>query len=148
MMLIPHGAHVMVVDGARLALFRNKGKDFDPKLELIEQEEDVTPRTSDIGTDQPGRGFQSVGGHREAYEQTDYHQLLEDKLAAQACTKLEALLAKGEGRAILIAAPRVLGAMRKQLKPKTRQRLIAEIDKDYAGRSAADIARMLGSFER
>jgi protein required for attachment to host cells len=148
MMLIPHGAHVMVVDGARLALFRNKGKDFDPKLELIEQEQDVTPRTSDIGTDQPGRGFQSVGGHREAYEQTDYHQLLEDKFAAQACIKLEALLAKGEGRAILIAAPRVLGEMRKQLNPKTRQRLIAEIDKDYAGRSAADIARMLGSFER
>jgi protein required for attachment to host cells len=148
MMLIPHGAQIMVVDGAQMALFRNSGKDFDPNLELIEQEQNVTPRTSDIGDDQPGRAFKSVGGHRDAYEQTDYHQLLEDKFAMQACSKLEALLAKGEGRAILIAAPRVLGAMRKHLKSKTRERLIAEIDKDYAGRSAADVARMLGSFER
>jgi protein required for attachment to host cells len=147
-MLIPHGAHVMVIDGARMALFRNKGKDFDPNLELIEQQQDVTPRTSDIGTDQLGRAFQSLGGHQRAYEQTDYHQLLEDKFAAQACTKLEALLAQGEQGAILIAAPHVLGTMRKQLKPKSRARLIAEIDKDYAGRSAADIARMLDRFER
>ncbi len=147
-MLIPHGTHVMVVDGAKMALFRNSGKDFDPKLELIEQARDITPRTSDIGTDQPGRGYQSVGGHRAAYEQTDYHQLLEDKFAAQACTKLEALLATGEADAILVAAPRVLGTMRSQLKPAARKRLIAEIDKDYAGRTAAEITQMLSSYER
>lgn len=147
-MLIPHGAHVMVVDGAKMALFRNRGKDFDPKLELIEQARDVAPRTSDIGTDQPGRGFQSMGGHRAAYEQTDYHQLLEDKFAAEASAKLEAVLATSKEDAILVASPRVLGAMRGQLKPSTRKRLIAEIDKYYAGRSATEIAQMLGAHER
>lgn len=147
-MLIPHGAHVMVVDGSKMALFCNRGKDFAPKLELIEQRRDIAPRTSDIGKDQPGRGFQSVGSHRAAYEQTDYHQLLEDKFAAQATAKLEELLAKSKEDAVLVAAPRVLGAMRSQLKPSTRQRLIAEIDKDYAGRSATEIAQMLGAHER
>lgn len=146
-MLIPHGAHVMVVDGAKMALFRNSGRDVAPKLDLIEQERDIGPRTSEIGSDQPGRGFQSMGGHRAAYEQTDYHQLLEDKFAAQASAKLEALLAVEDAKVILVAAPRVLGTMRKRLKPQSRGRLIAEIDKDYAGRSAADIAEMLATAE-
>lgn len=147
-MLVPHGAHIMVVDGARLALFRNSSRDSAPKLELIEQERDIAPRTSEIGTDQPGRGFQSVGGHRAAYEQSDYHQMLEDKFARQASVKLEALLAIDDAEAILIAAPRVLGMMRQQLKPKSRKRLIAEIDKDYAGQTPKEIAKLLNDHER
>lgn len=147
-MLVPHGSHIMVVDGSRLALFRNKGKDFDPKLELIEQECDIAPRTSELGADQPGRGFQSVGGRRAAYQETDLHQIMEDQFAERACAKLEAVLGADDAEAILIAPPRVLGKMRKQLDPRTRRRVVAEIDKDYAGRSPEDVARLLSNHER
>jgi protein required for attachment to host cells len=146
-MLVPHGTHVMVVDGSRIALFRNNGPHAAPKLELIEQERDIAPRTSEIGTDQPGRGFQSVGGHRAAYEQSDYHQLLEDGFATKASAKLETLLADSDAQAILVASPRVLGVMRKQMREQSRKRLLAEIDKDYAGRAGEEVAAMLAKYE-
>jgi protein required for attachment to host cells len=36
-----------------------------------------------------------------------------------------------------------LGTIRRYLHPDARARLIAEIDKDYAGRSALEIAKLL-----
>jgi protein required for attachment to host cells len=147
-MLIPHGTHVMVVDGAKMALFRNGGKDFAPQLDLIEEKERRTPRTSRLGSDGPGRAFRSVGSERTAYETTDFHQLEEDAFATEAAERLGKLLDSDQQRAVLVAAPRVLGVMRKCFKPAARARLIAEIDKDYAGRSAAEITQMLGSYER
>jgi protein required for attachment to host cells len=147
-MLIPHGAHVMVVDGAKMALFRNSGKDFAPHLDLVEEKERHSPRTSRLGSDSPGRGFQSMGSERAAYETTDLHQLQEDRFATEAAERLVTLLVGDKDRAVLVAAPRTLGVMRKKMKPEIQARLIAEIDKDYAGRSAAEITQMLGSYER
>jgi protein required for attachment to host cells len=138
----------MVVDGAKMALFRNSGKDSAPHLDLVEEKEEHAPRTSRLGSDQPGRGFQSMGSERTAYEATDLHQLQEDAFATEAAERLGRLLNGDKRRAILVAAPRVLGVMRKKLKPAARARLIAEIDKDYAGRSATEITQMLGSYER
>jgi protein required for attachment to host cells len=147
-MLIPHGAYVMVVDGGNMALFRNSGKDFAPHLDLVEEKQRHTPRTSTLGSDQPGRGFQSLSSSRAAYETTDLHQLEEDSFATEAAERLSILLDNDNDRAVLVAAPHVLGVIRKILKPGIRARLIAEIDKNYAGRSAAEISQMLGSHER
>lgn len=146
-MLIPHGAHVMVVDGARMALYRNGGKDSAPRLDLVEEKHKHTPRTSSLGTDQPGRSVQNLGTVGGAHEGTDFHQQAEDEFAADAASRLGSLLRDEAARAILVAAPRVLGIMRKHLGPKLRERLIAEIDKDYAGRPVADIAGMLASTQ-
>lgn len=146
-MLIPHGAHVMVVDGAKMTLFRNSGKDFAPRLDLVEERKLQSPRTSRLGTDKPGRATQSMGAERSAYETTDFHQQDEDEFAVEAAACLGKLLQAESNRAILVAAPRTLGVMRKHLQTDIRRRLIAEIDKDYAGRSAAEISEMLGSHE-
>lgn len=146
-MLVPHGVHILVVDGSRMALFRNQGRDSAPKLELLSQEKDVAPRTSDMGADQPGRGFKGKGGSRTVYEQTDLHQLIEDHFAARACAKLETLLTTDGTQAILVATPRVLGLMRKALSPMLRHRVIAEIDKNYAGHSAEEVGQLLGDYE-
>jgi protein required for attachment to host cells len=145
-MLVPRGAHVMVVDGARMALFRNNGKDFDPHLELIEEREQHVARTSNLGTDQPGHAFQNMRSVGGAHEGTDFHQLAEDAFAAEAAAKLGTLLQDEDARAVLVAAPRVLGVIRKHLAPKHRARLTAEIDKDYAGSSAAEVAQMLANI--
>lgn len=146
-MLVPHGAHVMVVDGSRMALFRNQGRDWEPKLKLLTQEKDVAPRTSDMGADQPGRSFQGRGSGRATYEQTDLHQLIEDQFAARACVLLEALLTKEGVKAILVASPRTLGLIRKGLPPLLRARVIAEIDKNYAGRTAEEVTGLLKDYE-
>jgi protein required for attachment to host cells len=146
-LLIPHGAHVMVVDGARMSLFRNRGKDFDPRLELIEERKRQAPRTSAIGTDRPGRSRQNLGTAGGTHQGTDFHQMVEDEFAAAAAARLGDLLHSEEASAVLVASPKALGVMRRQLGSKLRGRLIAEIDKDYAGRPAADVVELLASAE-
>lgn len=141
-MLVAHDTHVMVIDGANKFLFRNRGKDFAPDLERIDHRHRQTTRTSDMGSDRPGRSFQSADSGRSAHESTDYHQQEEDEFAEAAADQLNALLNNG-ATAILIAAPHVLGVMRKRLTPEARSRITAEIDKDYARRSIAEITELL-----
>jgi protein required for attachment to host cells len=146
-LLIPHGAHIMVVDGARMSLFRNSGQNFEPRLELLEERKRHAPRTAALGSDRPGRSRQNLGTAGGAHQGTDFHQLAEDEFAAAAADRLEGLLQSDDARVVLVAAPRALGIMRKQLGAKLRERLVAEIDKDFAGRPAADVAEMLASAE-
>lgn len=141
-MLVAHDTHLMVIDGANRSLFRNRGKDFAPDLERIDYRQRQTGRTSALGSDKPGRSAQSIGNKRSAYESTDYHQLEEDEFAEAAADQLNALLNNG-ATAILIAAPHVLGVMRRRLTPEARSRITAEIDKDYARRSIAEITELL-----
>lgn len=144
-MLVAHAAHIMVIDGANRTLFRNRGNDFAPDLERIDHRHRQTGRTTDLGTDKPGRSFQSSGSARSAHESSDYHQQEEDRFANEAADQLNVLLTAGAS-AILIAAPHVLGVMRNRLVPEARSRITAEIDKDYAQRSVADITALLVSL--
>ena len=145
-MLIPHGTLVMIVDGANMQVFRNSGSDSVPKLMPLGESATKTARTSALGTDRPGRAFQSGSPARSSYETTDYHQVEEDRFAEEAAERLNALL-KDDVPGILVAAPRTLGVMRRYLGVGTRSRLIAEIDKDYAQRPVAEIATMLERYE-
>jgi protein required for attachment to host cells len=144
-MLVTHGTHIIVIDGAHMSLFRNRGKDFAPELEQIDHWESDAASSADLGSDKPGRSFQSAGNSRSALESTDYHQQEEDRFANAAADQLNGLLTD-DINGILIAAPHVLGVMRKRLNPNTRARITAEIAKNYAGRSVADITAFLVSL--
>jgi protein required for attachment to host cells len=147
MMLVSHGAMIMVIDGAKMSLFRNRGKDFAADLELVEHDAKHASNTSAIGTDKPGRRFNSVGRGRSAHASTDFHQAEEDAFATAATKKLNDFAQQSNLDFILVAAPRVLGLMREHYSADLRKRLVAEIDKDYAGRPVADIAELLRHHE-
>jgi protein required for attachment to host cells len=146
-MLVSHGAVIMVVDGAKMSLFRNRGKDFVADLEMIEETKHHVGPTSALGTDKPGRSFSSSGHGRSAHESTDFHQVEEDDFAAGAVGKLNAMAQQSSLDFIIVAAPHVLGVMRKQYSAALRKGLRAEIAKDYAGRSAKDVADLLRNHE-
>jgi protein required for attachment to host cells len=142
-MLFAHDALIMALDGARMSLFRNNGSVREPKLELLTEAEQKSPSTADLGDDQPGRNFQSSGTARGAYETTDLHQQAEDEFALEMAELLVFHMKDGDRQAILIAPPQVLGLLRKHLPEDIRNRLLAEIGKDYAGRTALDVAELL-----
>lgn len=143
-MLIVHDALIMALDGARMSLFRNKGTERVPKFELLAEESRKTPSTADLGEDRPGRNFQSSGTARGAYEQTDWHQLQEDDFVEEMAELFNFHMSNDDRKGLLIAPPKVLGKVRDHLHPDARSRLIAEIDKDYAGRTALEIVELLG----
>ena len=147
MMLVSHGAMILVIDGAKMSLFRNRGKDFAADLELVEHGTNHPANTAALGTDKPGRSFSSVGRSRSAYQSTDFHQAEEDAFAVANAEKFNGLARQSNLDFIVIAAPRVLGVMRQHYSAELRKRLVTEINKDYAGRSAEDIAGLLHRYE-
>jgi protein required for attachment to host cells len=71
---IPNESWVLICDGQKALLLRNEGDPDLLNLKPIEIHSEPHPRTAELGTDAPGRSFQSKGGgSRSAYETTDFH---------------------------------------------------------------------------
>ena len=145
-MEIPHNAHVVVIDGRKLLLFKNEGSPASPKLILATHREQDSAATHDQGSGEPGTNHQSVGNARSGYEQTDFHQQDEDRFAANAADMLKREVLAGRMSAlIVVAAPRTLGELRKHYHAAVEKRLLGEIAKDVAGRPSDEIAALVAS---
>ena len=84
-MALPHQALVLVADGKKMLFLRNHGdeKQIDLRTEAHDEREDRKDR--EMKTDAPGAIGQSAGySGRVAYEETDFHQLEEDRWAKDA----------------------------------------------------------------
>ena len=145
-MEIPHNAHVVVVDGRKLLLFKNEGSSVSPKLSLATHREQDSAATHDQGSDKPGTTHQSVGSARSGYEPTDFHQQDEDRFAADAGDMLKREVLAGRiGALIVVAAPHTLGELRKHYHAAVEKRLLGEIAKDVTGRPSDEIAALIAS---
>ena len=78
--------------------------------------------------------------------QTDFHQLEEDRFAAEAAEMLKKrALANQFEKLIVIAPPRTLGELRKHYHKEVSQRLIGELDKDLTGHPIDQIEKALAA---
>ena len=142
-MLIPHQALVLVADGRKFLLLRNAGDFRDPVLVFEGNGEKENPPTQGYGTDAPGRSA-SYGNARSAMEQTDFHQLEEDRFASDVAGLLERLATAGDfEKLIVVAPPRTLAALRKRFSRTLGQRIMAEVAKDLTNHPVAEIAAIL-----
>lgn len=166
-MQIPHDAFVLVADGRKMLFLRNEGDAVQPNLQVEAKEIHPNPKDSDQKRDasgtasstQSGPGAPSVarngsmhaqgGGaqfapSRGTFEETDFHQLEEDRFAADAADLLKrrALVNDFESL-IIVAPPRTLGELRKHYHKEVSQRLAGELDKDLTGHPIADIEQAL-----
>ena len=143
---IPHNAHVLVIDGRKLLLFKNVGSVAAPTLSVATHREQASAATQEQGRDMPGTMHQSVGSARSGYEQTDFHQQDEDRFAADAAEMLKREVLAGRIEAlIVIAAPRTLGELRKHYHDEVAKRVLGEIAKDIAGRPTDEIATVIAN---
>lgn len=145
-MQIPNGALVLVADGRKLLFLRNKGDETIPDLRVESHREQSNPRDRDQSSDAPGRAFPSVGSARSAMEETDFHQLEEDRFAAEAAEMLRKRALANDFKQLIIAAPpRTLGELRKHYHKEVELRLIAEVSKDLTSMPIPAIERVLVS---
>lgn len=142
-MLVPHNTLVLVADGGHFSLFRNRGRGLAPDLQLVVEKMQHVPDTADLGSDGPGKSFASSGVRRASYDTTDFHQRAEDEFAGEAANLTDKHTNELVEGIVVIAAPKTLSRLRKSYTPKVRQRIIAEIDKDYAALPAKDIEELL-----
>jgi protein required for attachment to host cells len=158
-MQIPHDAMVVVADGRKMLLFRNEGDEQFPKLEVVTHDEKIVPHREDMATDEPGSTFSGSkgggmpgmnpgGNNRSGYEETDFHQLEEDRFAADTAEMLRKRALRNEfSQLIVVAPPRALGELRKHYHKEVEARIIGEIAKDVTNRPTDEIEQLIASSE-
>ena len=139
-MQIPHNAAVLVADGRKLLFLRNEGDDIYPNLVVEHAQDQANPKDSDQKSDAPGLSFSSVGSGRSTMDEVDFHQLEEDRFAADAADLLKRrALANDFESLIVIAPPRTLGELRKHYHSEVTARIAGELDKDLTNHPIPDI---------
>jgi len=143
---IPRDALVFVGDGAKALFLRNKGDAELVNLVVERIFEQDNPATRDQGTDRPGRSFASAGTHRSAMEQTDWHQLAEDRFVGEVAERLYKHAHAGRyDKLIVVAPPKVLGNLRKAFHKEVSDRISAEIPKELTSHPLHEIERLLAA---
>ncbi|HET9353677.1 MAG TPA: host attachment family protein [Sphingomicrobium sp.] len=136
---------VLVTDGRKTLFFRNHGDEnqIDLRTEAHDEREDAPDR--EMKTDAPGAIGQSAGySGRVAYEETDFHQLEEDRWAHAAAERVNKRVLANDFEALaIIAPPKTLGEIRKKLHKEAERRLVCEIPKEMTGRPIPDIEALL-----
>ncbi|WP_066782181.1 host attachment family protein [Sphingomonas sp. CCH5-D11] len=166
-MQVPHNSVVLVADGRKLLFLRNEGDDVHPNLTVEHAEERANPSDLDQKTDkagsasstQSGPGAPSIarngsnhaqgGGaqfapSRGTLGETDFHQLEEDRFAADAAELLKTrALSNDYEKLIVVAPPKTLGELRKHYHKEVSDRLAGELSKDLTGHPIPDIEQAL-----
>jgi protein required for attachment to host cells len=143
-MKLPHNSFVLVADGKKMLFFRNEGDSAFPQLEVEHRKVHENPPTRDQKSDAAGSASESGRPGRSAYEETDFHQLGEDRFAAEAAEMLKQRALRNEFESLVIVAPpRTLGELRKHLHKEVERRIAGEIAKDLTGHPVAEIEKIL-----
>lgn len=116
-MLVPHGALVLVLDGAHVQLLRNRGGEVAPDLEAV-----------------PGEQISRYGARAG---RRDGRQRARDVIAA-----VDPLLSSGTPL-ILVAPPHRLGELRAEVPHRARRQIVGEIAKDLARCAPNELAHRL-----
>jgi protein required for attachment to host cells len=143
-LLIHRGEWVVVCDGAKALVLENTGDAKFPNLKMVRVLEQEDLATHELGADAPGRVVNSVGSIRSAVEQTDWHDQAERAFLVNLVRELEAALATGKTKSLIVVAPpRALGMLRPVYSHKVRNAVRAEVDKDLVKHPVHEIEKHL-----
>ncbi|MGQ0589693.1 MAG: host attachment family protein [Sphingosinicella sp.] len=155
-MQVPNNSVVLVADGRKSLFFRNQGDAEFLNLSVEKKEVQDNPPDREQGSDTAGRAFTAAGSprtggavsqganNRSAYEETDFHQLGEDRFAAEIAERLNSRALDNDYDALVVVAPpRTLGELRKHYHKEVERRLVGEIPKDLVNVPVDEIERIL-----
>jgi protein required for attachment to host cells len=144
-MQMDHDAVVLVADGRKLLFFRNKGDATYPNLEAEEVKQQDNPAHLDQASDKAGQSS-STGTASGTMGENNYHELEEQRFAAQAADLLKRrALANDYEKLIIVAPPTALGEMRKHLHKEVQNRLVGEIAKDLTNHPVPEIEKLIAA---
>ena len=148
-MALPHRALVLVADGTKVLFLRNHGdqNQIDLRTEAHDAREDRKDR--ELRTDAPGTAAtraSSGGGDtfRPAMSETDFHQQEEDRWVKDAAEELKKRALRNDFDALaVIAPPKALGVLRKELHKEVEKRIVLTVNKEMTDRPIPDIEELL-----
>ena len=144
--LVRRGDWVVVCDGKKALVLENVGDTKVLNLRTREVHEQPDAKTSEQGTDKPGRSINSIDSRRSAVEQTDWHAQEEERFLQRLASRLDAEVNAGHAKSlIMVAPPRALGVLRRAYSQNLRNALRAEIDKDFVRMPVDEIEKHLAA---
>ena len=147
-MRVPHNSFIVVADGRKSLFFRNEGDGEFPNLTVERKDVHANPKNGDQTSDAPGSARASVGTARSSYSETDFHQLEEDRFAAETADLLKARALRNDFESLIVVAPsRTLGELRKHYHKEVEKRLAGEIAKDLTGHPVEEIEKIISAQE-
>jgi protein required for attachment to host cells len=131
-MRIAHDALVLVADGRKSLFLRNEGDSEYVKLVVEDQHAQAGLKDRELKSDGPGQAMSQGGsGRHSTMEETDFHQLEEDRFAADTAALLATRAHRNEfEKLIIVAPPRTLGELRQHYSKAVEGKIVAEVDKD------------------
>lgn len=143
-MALPNQALVFVGDGTKMLFLRNHGdqNQIDLRTEAHDERQDAMDR--DLKTDAPGAQSPRVGIGRDTMAETDFHQQEEDMWVKEAAEELKRRALRNDFEALaIIAPPKALGVLRKELHKEVEKRVVLTLNKEMTGRPIPDIEELL-----
>ena len=143
-MALPNQALVLVADGRKMLFLRNHGDEaqIDLRTESHDQREDSMDR--DLKTDSPGAQSPRFGIGRDTMDETDFHQQEEDRWVKDAAEELKKRALRNDFDALaIIAPPKALGVLRKELHKEVERRIVLTLNKEMTDRPISDIEELL-----
>jgi protein required for attachment to host cells len=135
---------LVIADGEKALFLRNDGDEKFPNLTVFREFEHENPATREQGTDRPGRLNDGGGSHRSAVQETDWHRIEKDRFAHEIADRLYKHAHKGSfSEIVLVAAPAVLGELRKEMHKEVQAKIIADVSKDLTGHPVHEIEKLV-----
>lgn len=149
-MPIPNNALVLVIDGRKMLFFRNQGdqNQIDLRTEAHEERTDAD-FDRELKTDAQGAASTSAGFGRDSMEETDFKQQEEDNWVKDAAEELRKRALRNDfDHLCIVAPPKALGVLRKELHKEVEKRVVCTINKEMSGRPIPDIEALIMSETR
>jgi protein required for attachment to host cells len=135
---------VVVCDGAKALVLHNVGDAMFPNLKTVAVYEQKDLATHELGADRPGRTHSSAGSGSSSVTQTDWHDQAERAFLMDLVKHLDAALAAGKVKSIImVASPRALGMIRPAYSHTLRAAVRAEVHKDLVKMPVHEIEKHL-----
>ncbi len=142
---LQNGTWVLIADGEKALFLENVTDGEDPHLQVRRIEEQDNPKDIDQSANRPGRMQEgrpgnSASGPRSAFQDTDWHELAKERFADDLAELLYKQAHRGAfDSLVIVAAPQVLGNLRKALHQEVAQKVIGEVSKTLTNHQIDEI---------
>lgn len=144
MTFLTQGTWVLVADSEKALFLENITDAQNPNLQVRRKDEQENPSDREQSANRPGRFNDGPSVHRSAVDDTDWHQLAKERFAADLADRLYKMAHKGQfERLVLVAAPEVLGELRKNLHKEVADCVVGEVAKNLTNHETSKIEEMV-----
>lgn len=144
MTFLTQGTWVLVADSEKALFLENTTDAQNPNLKVRRKDEQENPSDREQSANRPGRFNDGPSVHRSAVDDTDWHQLAKERFASDLADRLYKMAHKGKfDRLVLVAAPEVLGELRKNLHKEVADCVVGEVAKNLTNHETSKIEEMV-----